>query len=87
MEYIDNEIKRCEEGLRTECAERYSFLYCVQQALGWVLDPMSYASPVDIILNGKVGTKDIREDSADCLVVPRLPLSSNTYSRSGLPQQ
>ena len=48
---------------------------------------MSYASPVDIIFNGKFGTKGTQEDLVGCSVAHRLPLSSDTYSHNGLPQQ
>ena len=75
MEHIKNEIKRCETELRKASGEKYSFLYIAQQALCWALDPVSYASPVDIILKDKVGTMDIQVDSEDCSAVPHLPLS------------
>ena len=73
MKYIENELKRCEGELHSADGDRYSYLYAVQQALSWVLDPMGYASPIDTVLNDKVGTTDIPADSADYLDAPRLP--------------
>jgi len=75
MEHIKNEIKHCKSEMRKTSGERYSFLYSVLQALEWALDPMSYAMPVDTVLNGKIGTMDTPADSEDCLVLPHLPLS------------
>lgn len=87
MHHIENEIKRCEAELQKKRKEKYSFLYAVQQALTWALDPISYASPVDTVLNGKIGTMDTQEDSEDCLAAHHPLPSSGTCSHSGLPQQ
>lgn len=75
MDYIKNELCRCKTELLQASGERYSFLYCVQQALEWALDPMSCATPVDTVLGDKVGIMDTPVSSEDCLAVPRLPLS------------
>ena len=87
MDYIKNEINRCETGLQEKSAEKYSFLYCVQQALKWAKDPLSYASPVDIILTDKVGIKDTQGDLASCSVVRRPLPSSDTCAQNDLPPQ
>lgn len=87
MKYIENELLCCKSGLQKASGERYCFLYAIQQALEWALDPMSYATPVDIVLNDKVVTKDIQASSEDCLAVPHPLPSSNICSHNGLPQQ
>ena len=75
MKHVENEIKHCKSELRKASGERYSFLYSVQQALEWALDPMSYAPPVGTILDDKIGIMDTPVGSADCSAVPHLPLS------------
>ena len=85
MKYIENELIHCKTELRRATGERYSFLYTVQQALGWALDPMSYATPVDTVLGGKIGTMDIPLSSEDCLVVRRPLPSLDTCCHNGLP--
>lgn len=65
MDYVRNELKRCEAGLQKECGEKYSYLHAVQQALCWVLGPMSNASPVDTIEKGKIGTMGAQERAVD----------------------
>ena len=71
MGYVKNEVLRCKSELRKASGERYSFLYAVQQALEWALDPMSCATPVDTVLNGKVGVMDTPISSEDYLAVPQ----------------
>jgi len=66
MDYVKNEIKRCKAEMHKSSGEKYSFLYSAQQALEWMLDPISYASPVDTILNNKVGVMDTPVNSKDC---------------------
>jgi hypothetical protein len=66
MQYIENEIKQCESEMRTATKERYSYLYAVQQALKWALDPVGYAAPVATVLAGKIGTMDTPVDSEGC---------------------
>jgi hypothetical protein len=83
MQYIENELLRCKTALQKADGERYSFLYAIQQALEWSLDPIGFASPVDTVLNGKIGTMDIQEDLEDCSVVHRQPLSSDICCHSG----
>jgi len=75
LHHIENEIKHCKAEMRKTSGERYSFLYSVQQALEWALDPMSYATPVDTVLGDKIGVTDTPADSEDYLVAPHLPLS------------
>lgn len=75
MKYIENELRRCETELRKASGEQYAYLYAVQQALSWALDPMGYALPVDTVLNGKTGTMDTPVGSADCLDAPHLTQS------------
>ena len=75
MQYIEDEIKHCESEMRTATGERYSYLYAVQQALRWAMDPMSYAPPVATVLADKIGTMDTPVDSGDCSVALRLPQS------------
>ncbi len=66
MEYIKDEIKHCKAEMRKASGERYSFLYSVQQALQWALDPMSYAAPVETILGDKITAMDIPVGLEDC---------------------
>jgi hypothetical protein len=40
MLYVENEIKRCELEMRTAIGARYSYLYAIQQALKWAVDPV-----------------------------------------------
>lgn len=61
--------------MRKASGERYSFLYSVQQALQWALDPMSYAAPVNIILGDKIGVMDTLVGLEDCSDALHLPLS------------
>jgi hypothetical protein len=75
MEHIKNELLRCKSELQKASGERYSFLYAIQQALEWALDPMSYATPVNVVLNGKIGVMDTPVGLGDCSDVPHLPLS------------
>ncbi len=84
MEYIKNELLRCRAELQRAKGEKYSFLYSVQQALAWALDPMSCATPVDTVLNGKVGTMDIPLSSEDCLAAHR-PLPSRMLKTTQRP--
>lgn len=58
MKYAENELLRCKSELRKATGERYSFLYAVQQSLEWAIDPMSCATPVDTVLNDKIGKMD-----------------------------
>jgi len=87
MEYVKNELLRCKSEMRKASKERYSFLYAIQQAMEWVLDPMSYATPIDTVLSDKVGAMDIPASSKDCSAAPRPTPSLGTCSRNGLPQQ
>jgi hypothetical protein len=69
MEYIKNEIERCKTEMLISTGEKFSFLYAVQQALEWAINPPAYASPVDTVLNGKIGVMDTPVMTEDCLVV------------------
>jgi hypothetical protein len=75
MRYIENELLRCKEEMRKATGERYSFLYAAQQAMEWVLDPKSYASPVDVVLGDKIGVMDTPVSLTDCSDALHLPLS------------
>jgi len=75
MDYLRNELKRCKAEMRKVDGDTYSYLYSVQQALEWALDPMSCATPVDTVLNGKIGTMDTPLDLEDCSAAPHLPQS------------
>jgi hypothetical protein len=75
MDYIKNELNHCKAEMRKASGERYSFLYSVQQALEWALDPLSYASPVNTILDDKIGVMDTPAEKEGCLVALHLPLS------------
>lgn len=87
MKYIENELLRCKSELQKASGEQYSFLYAIQQALEWALDPMSCATPVDTVLNGKVVTKDIQEDLVGCSAALHPQPSSDTCSHNDLSQQ
>lgn len=68
MEYIENELKKCQNILSNETENdlRYMLIYAVQQALEFSLDPTAVASPIESILTGKVQPiKGIQEDSKD----------------------
>ena len=66
MKHVEREIVRCESELHKTEGSDYSYLWCIQQALKWALDPLSYAHPVDTVLSGKVTVMDTQGDSKDC---------------------
>ena len=74
MKYVTNELLRCKSEMLKASGTQYSYLWAIQQALQWALDPMGYAAPVDTVLNDKVGTMDTQAEG--CLAVPR-PLPSS----------
>ncbi len=87
MKYIENELHRCKTMMSADDKNdlRYMLLYAVQQTLEFALNPLAVASPVDIVLNGKVQPiKGIQEDSEDYLAVLHRRLSLDTCCQNDL---
>jgi len=86
MEYLNNELKRCQRIINSSKIHNlpYMLRYAVQQILSWVDNPIGFKFPIDKILEGKIQAKDIREGSIDYSVLRNQLQSLDIYSRDDL---
>lgn len=65
---IEREIQRVSEAIMVETdPQRWAALFSIQQSLQWVVCPNVAASPVDVVLSGRVQVPtDIPVKTTDC---------------------